>query len=153
MSDLTFPSELDVALTRVYDAPAALVFDVLWEPEHLRRTIAPYGEEVTVLEVDLKVGGDYRFVFVPPDGKECSFRGTFLEVDRPRRTAQTWHFDGWPDADAVESFDLAEVDGGTRLTWTLAFRDRAGRDRMTAYDGIEANFDHVGALLEELQGR
>jgi uncharacterized protein YndB with AHSA1/START domain len=151
-SVIEFPSELEILATREFRAPIALVFDVLWKPEHLRRTIAPFGEEVTVCEVDLRVGGDYRYVFVTDDGTECSFRGTFLEVEPPSRTVQTWLFQGWPDAHAVETFDLWEVDGGTTLTWRLAFRDQAGRDHMTRFDGIEANLDNVEDYLMSLLG-
>ncbi|HET6937870.1 MAG TPA: SRPBCC domain-containing protein [Nocardioides sp.] len=149
-SAIEFPSDLEILVSREFQAPIALVFDGLWKPEHLRRTIAPFGEEVTVCEVDLRAGGDYRYVFVTDDGTECSFRGTFLEVEPPTRTVQTWLFDGWPDAEAVETFELRETDDGTRLTWRLAFRDQAGRDHMTKFDGIEASFDNVEAYLRSL---
>lgn len=149
-SVIEFPSDLEILATREFQAPIALVFDVLWKPEHLRRTIAPFGEEVTVCEVDLRAGGDYRYVFVTDDDIECSFRGTFLEVEPPTRTVQTWLFDGWPDAEATETFELLETDAGTRLTWRLAFRDQAGRDHMTRFDGIEANFDNVENYLRSL---
>jgi uncharacterized protein YndB with AHSA1/START domain len=152
-SVIEFPSGLEILVTRDFGAPIALVFDVLWKPEHLRRTIAPFGEEVTVCEVDLRVGGDYHYVFVTDDGTECSFRGTFLEVEPPSRTAQTWLFEGWPDAHAVETFELREADGGTRLVWRLAFRDQAGRDHMTRFDGIEANLDNVEDYLRSLLGQ
>lgn len=149
-SIIEFPSELEVVCKRDFAAPVELVFDVLWKPEHLRRTIAPFGEEVTVCEVDLRVGGDYRYVFVTGDGIECAFHGTFLEVEPPTRTVETWIFGGWPDAEAVETMQLQETDGGTSLTWTLAFRDQAGRDHMTKYDGIEANLDNVERYLRSL---
>ena len=149
-SVIEFPSDLEILATREFQAPIALVFDVLWKPEHLRRTIAPFGEEVTVCDVDLRAGGDYRYVFVTDDGIECSFRGTFLEVEPPTRTVQTWLFDGWADAEALETFELLETDAGTRLTWRLAFRDQAGRDHMTKFDGIEANFDNVENYLRSL---
>jgi uncharacterized protein YndB with AHSA1/START domain len=145
-----FPSELEILLTREFDAPIELVFDVMTKPEHVRKTFAPYGEEVKVCSIDLRVGGSYHFVFVTDEGKEMSFRGTFLEIERPTRTVQTWLYDGWPDAEAVESMDLRETDGGTRMTYLLAFRDKAGRDHMTRYDGLEANFDNVEAHLRSL---
>ena len=147
---IEFPNELEVVVTREFDAPIELVFDVFTKPEHVRKTIAPYGEEVTECSIDLRVGGDYHFVFVTDDGTECSFRGTFLEVEPPTRTVQTWHFEGWPDAEAVESMDLHEADGMTKLTWSLAFRDKAGRDHMTKFDGIRAGFDNVEAYLRSL---
>jgi uncharacterized protein YndB with AHSA1/START domain len=105
---------------------------------------------VTELPIDLRVGGDYRYTFVTDDGIACSFRGTYLEIEPPTRTVATWLFEGWPDADAVESMDLHETDGVTTLTWSLAFRDRAGRDHMTRFDGIQGNFDNVEDLLRSL---
>jgi len=145
-----FPSDLEVALSREFRAPIGLVFDVLWKEEHLRRTIAPFGEEVTECSVDLRVGGAYSYTFVTDDGVVCAFRGTFLEVDPPRRTVQTWHFEGWPDADAVETIQLEEVEGGTRLSYLLRFEDQAGRDHMTKYDGLQANFDNLESYLSTL---
>jgi len=79
--------------------------------------------------------------------KECSFRGTYLEVDPPNRTVATWLFEGWPDAEAVEAVDLHEANGVTKLTMKLTFRDQAGRDRMTRTDGQEDSFDKVEAYL------
>ena len=147
---IEFPNELEILVTREFDAPIALVFDVFTKPEQVRKTIAPFGEEVTVCSIDLRVGGDYHFVFVTDDGYECSFRGTYLEIEPPTRTVETWHFDGWPDAEAVETIELHETDGVTRVTWRLAFRDEAGRDHMTMFDGIEANFDIVEDYLRSL---
>jgi uncharacterized protein YndB with AHSA1/START domain len=89
------------------------------------------------------VGGAYHDVFVTGDGTEMSFRGTFLEVQPPIRTVQTWRFDGWPDVEAVESIDLVESEGVTRLAYRLTFSDQAGRDHMTTFDGLEANVDNV----------
>ena len=147
---IEFPNDLEIVVTREFDAPIELVFDVFTKPEHVRKTIAPYGEEVTVCSIDLRVGGNYHFVFVTDDGTECSFRGTYLEVKPPNRTVQTWQFDGWPGVEAVESIDLSETDGVTKLTSRLAFRDKAGRDHMTKYDGVEANFDNVASYLRSL---
>jgi uncharacterized protein YndB with AHSA1/START domain len=149
---IEFPNELEIVLTREFEAPIQLVFDVLTKPEHVRNTVAPYGETVTVCEIDLRVGGDYRFVFVTDDGREMPFRGTYLEVEPPTRTVATWLFDGWPDAEAVESIDLHEANGVTSLTHSLAFRDKAGRDHMTKYDGLEANYGHVANYLKSLLG-
>ncbi len=105
---------------------------------------------MTVCEIDLRVGGAYHHVMVTTDGTGCSFRGTFLEVDPLHRTVRTWTFEGWPDAEAVETMERAEVDGLTRLTNRLVFRDTAGRAHMTRYDGLEANVDHVEDYLESL---
>lgn len=147
---IEFPGDLEVSLSRDFTAPIELVFDVLTKEEHARTTFAPFDEEVVLFEHDFRVGGDYHYVMVTPDGIDCSFRGRFLEIDPPNKSMQTWHFDGWPDADAVETFALQERDGVTTLTWTLAFSDQAGRDRMASYDGILANFNNIAGLVDEL---
>jgi uncharacterized protein YndB with AHSA1/START domain len=147
---IEFPHDLEIVLTREFDAPIRLVFDALTKAEHVSKTIAPFGEQVTECAIDLRVGGNYHYVFVTDDGTECSFRGTYLEVEPPTRTVETWLFEGWPDAHAVESMDLTETDGVTSLTVRLTFRDQAGRDHMTRFDGLEANFDQIEDLLTSL---
>lgn len=146
----TYPSELEIVTTREFDAPIALVFDVLTKPEHVRNWFAPFECEVTHCSIDLRVGGDHHIVFVTGDGAECSFRGTYSEVEPPTRTVSTWLFDGWPDADAVESVDLHETDGVTKMTMLLAFSDKAGRDHMTKHDGQENSLDKLEDYLRSV---
>jgi uncharacterized protein YndB with AHSA1/START domain len=145
-----YPSELEILTTRAFDAPIALVFDVLTKPEHVRHWFAPFDCEVTECSIDLRVGGSYHIVFVTGEGREMSFLGTYSEVERPTRTVATWLFEGWPDADAVESVDLHERDGVTTVTMLLAFRDQAGRDHMTAHDGQEDSYDKLEDYLRSL---
>ena len=149
-SVIEMPNELDMVTTREFDAPIALVFDVLTKPEHVSKWFAPFECEVTECSIDLRVGGNYHIVFVTGDGTECSFRGTYLEVEPPTRTVATWLFEGWPDAEAVESVDLHEANGVTKLTTKLAFRDKAGRAHMTKTDGQEDSFDKLEDLLRSL---
>ena len=152
-SVIEFPTELEIVTTREFDAPLELVFDVLTKPEHLRNWFAPFTDEVTECSIDLRVGGTYHIVIVTPDGTECSFRGTYLEVEPPTRTVATWLFEGWPDAHAVETTELHETDGVTTLTMKLAFRDKAGRDHMTRFDGQEDGYnkmeDYLRSLLDQ----
>ena len=89
-------------------------------------------------------------VFVTEDGTECSFRGTYLEVEPPSRTVETWLFEGWPDAEAVETVELHETDGVTKMTLRLAFRDQVGRDHMTKTDGFEDTSDKMADYLRSL---
>ena len=145
-----FPSELEIVTTRDFDAPLELVFDVLTKPEHVRNWFAPFTDKVTECSIDLRVGGDYHIVFVTSEGKECSFRGTYLEIEPPTRTVATWLFEGWPDAHAVETAELHETDGVTTLTMNLAFRDQAGRDHMTGSDGQEDSFNKLEDYLRSL---
>src|SRR5205823_6245147 len=87
---IEFPNELEILITRQFEAPIALVFDVFTKPEHVRKTFAPFGEAMAVCSIDLRVGGSYHFFFVPKAAYEMSFRGTYLEVEPPTRTVQTW---------------------------------------------------------------
>jgi uncharacterized protein YndB with AHSA1/START domain len=149
-SVLEFPSALEIVTTRQFDAPLELVFDVLTKAEHVRNWFAPFKDQVTECSIDLRVGGDYHIVFVTPDGKECSFRGTYLEIEPPTRTVATWQFEGWPDADAVETVELHETDGVTTLTMRMEFSDEAGRARMNTNDGQEDSFNKLEDYLRSL---
>jgi len=147
---IEFPNALEIVTIRELDAPIELVFDVLTKPEHVSKWFAPFEDKMTVCSIDLRVGGSYHQVFVTEDGTECSFRGTYLEIERPTRTVETWHFDGWPDVDAVETVELLETEGVTRLTLTLAFRDQAGRDHMTTTGGYESSLDKLEDYVRSL---
>ena len=147
---LEFPNDLEIVITREFDAPIGLVFDVLTKPEHVSKWFPPFECEMKECSIDLRVGGNYHQVFVTEDGTECSFRGTYLEVEPPTRTVETWRFEGWPDAEAVESVDLHETDGVTTLTMKLAFRDKAGRAHMTKTDGQQDSLDKMEDYLRSL---
>ena len=144
-SAIEFPSELEIVITREFDAPIALVFDVFTKPEHVTRWL--FDRELKECSIDLRAGGSYRYVFVTDDGTEMVFHGTYLKVEAPTRTVETWLYGGWPDADAVETMDLYEAGGVTTLTLMLAFSDQAGRDNMTKYDGLLESLDRVDDVL------
>ena len=145
---IQFPNDLEIVTTREFAAPIELVFDVLTKPEHVTKWF--FDRELKECSIDLRVGGNYHFVFVNDDGTEMSFRGTYLEVEPPTRTVETWLYEGWPDAHAVESVDLREAHGVTTLTIKLAFDDKAGRDHMTKFDGFEDSLDRTEDLLRSL---
>ena len=149
---IELPNDLDVVVTREFDAPIELVFDVLTKPEHVSKWFAPRGCEMKECSIDLRVGGNYRQVFVTDGGTECSFRGTYLEVEPPTRTVETWVFGGRPHLDAVETVELHEAHGVTTMTTTLTFRDKASRDEdiQGGFDGVQTSFDQVEDLLSSL---
>jgi uncharacterized protein YndB with AHSA1/START domain len=144
---IDLPNDREVVITRAFDAPIALVFDVFTTRD--RAEMARFeGEELTVCAIDLRVGGNYHQVFVGADGTEGSFHGIFLEIEPPTRIVATWLYDGWPDAEAVESIDLHETEGVTTLRYRLAFRDQADRAPLPKIaNGIVANFDNIEDLL------
>jgi uncharacterized protein YndB with AHSA1/START domain len=149
---IEFPSDCEVLIRRQFDAPAELLFAVMTKPEHVSVWFTGGGEVLEVCEIDLRVGGEYHYVGVFPDGVKCSFRGTFLEVEAPLRTRETWVFDGKPDADAVETTTLHEEDGVTTLTTVLTFRDQASRDSIFQQDidGMQSSFDSLEDYLTTL---
>ena len=155
---IEFPNELEILITREFDAPIALVFDVVTKPEHVSKWGATPPDQMTECSIDLRVGGNYHYTFVTEDGTECSFRGTYLEVEPPIRTVETWLFGGWPDAEAVETWQLHETDGVTTLTMRLAFRDKAGRDHYPARaqeagepsSDVQDSFDAMEDILRSL---
>jgi uncharacterized protein YndB with AHSA1/START domain len=147
---IEFPSALEILTTREFEAPIELVFDVLTQPEHVSNWFPAFDDKIRVCSIDLRVGGKYRMVTVTPDGTECAFRGTYLELERPTRIVDTWLFEGWPDAEAIETVDLQETDGVTTAKIKLAFRDQAGRDHMTRFDGQESSWDKMEDYLLSL---
>jgi uncharacterized protein YndB with AHSA1/START domain len=157
---MEFPSELEILITREFDAPIALVFDVVTKAEHVSKWGATPPDQMTECSIDLRVGGNYHYSFVTEDGTVCAFRGTYLEVEPPARTVETWLFAGWPDAEAVETWQLHETDGVTAVTQRLAFRDKAGRDHypasgpesreLTSSDDPGATFDAMEDILRSL---
>ena len=148
-----YPSDLEIVTTREFDAPIGLVFDVLTSPEHVRNWFAPFDCQVTVCSIDLRVGGEYHIVFETTDGEECSFRGTYLELEPPSRVVDTWLFEGWPDAWADETVTLSELNGVTKLRMSLMFRDKDGRAHMTKHDGQEDSFNKMEDYLSSLLTR
>jgi uncharacterized protein YndB with AHSA1/START domain len=157
---IEFPNELELLITREFDAPLALVFDVLTKPEHVSKWGATPPDKMTECSIDLRVGGNYHYSFATEDGTVCSFDGTYLEVEPPFRTVETWLFSGWPDAEAVETWQLHETDGVTTVTMRLAFRDKAGRDHypaspqnvdeLTSSNGVLDSFDAMEGILRSL---
>jgi uncharacterized protein YndB with AHSA1/START domain len=153
---LEFPSDHEMQTTRKFDVSAELLFDVLTTPEHVRVWFTGGNNELEVCEIDLRVGGGYRYVGVFDDGVRCSFHGTFLEIERPVRTVETWVFDGRPQDEAVETTTLREDDGVTTMTTLLVFRDRSGLDSMFAHAGDQRDdpriaIDGMQASLDKLE--
>jgi uncharacterized protein YndB with AHSA1/START domain len=156
-ANVEFPSELEVLVTRRFDAPIALVFDVLTKPEHVSKWGATGPDQMKECSIDLRVGGAYRTVFITGDGAEFVIQGTYLEVEPPTRTVETWLFNFWPDAEAIETMQLYETDGVTTLAIRKAFRDKAGRNHMIeamsgsgADNGQQVSFDVMEDMLRAL---
>ena len=145
-------SDCEVKTARLFDAPMSLVFDALTKPEYVRAHFSPDPNPLHICEIDLRVGGTYHYAWYAPDDKECSFRGTFLEIERPTRIVATWLFEGWPNDEAVGTTTLTEVDGITTLTTILKFKNPAslGDHFQGDLNGMQTSFDQLEDLLAAL---
>jgi uncharacterized protein YndB with AHSA1/START domain len=143
-----------VTMQRKFEAPMALVFDAITKPEHISVWFPADDVALHVCEIDLRAGGKYHYAWYAPGDNECSFRGTFLEIERPTRIVATWLFEGWPDDEAVETVILTEDGGITTMTDILDFKtpENLG-DHFQEHDGAQASWDKLDDLLADLQAR
>lgn len=148
-AEIDFPSDLEIRIKRRFDAPCDLVFDCSTKPEHLAKWWGPRTHELVHCEVDLRVGGGYRFVLRDPAGNEAGFRGEYLELVRPERIKQTFIYEPMPDHGAVETATLEAVDGGTLLTTVILHKSKFGRDGMFNA-GMEGGMNDSHARLDDL---
>lgn len=150
---ITTPSEREIAMTRVFNAPRALVFDALTKPELVKRwLLGPPGWSMPVCEIDLKVGGAYRYVWRrDTDGTDMGMGGVFREIVRPERIVFTEKFDeAWYSGEALGTNALVEQDGRTTLTLTLQYESREVRDEILESGmerGVSASYDRLEELL------
>jgi uncharacterized protein YndB with AHSA1/START domain len=136
---VTTPTDREIVLTRIFDAPRGLVFDALTKPEYLERWFGPRGWSLVVCEVDLRVGGAWRFVLRGPDGKDMGMRGVYREIVRPERSVHTESFDDFPGESIVTTV-LVEDRGKTTLTGTVLYPSREIRDAV-----IKSGMEHGAA--------
>lgn len=150
----TAPDNREGVATRTFDAPRELVFAAMTRPEHLRRWYGPRGMELAVCEIDLRVGGRFRYVLRTADGHEAAFNGEYLEVDAPSRVVNTWVYEPFPASGAVETATWEEDGNGrTTVTMRIAFataEDYAGWAGAGAYAGWTETLDRLSALVAEL---
>src|SRR5437660_10351074 len=109
---VTTPTDREIVLTRVFDAPRHLVWDAFTKPELLKRWFGPRGWSLVVCEIDLRVGGAWRFVLRGPDGKDMGMRGVYREIAPPERSIHTESFDDYPGESQVTTL-LVEHKGRT----------------------------------------
>jgi len=128
--NVTTPSERELAMTRVFHAPRALVFDALTKPELVRRWYGPAGWSLVVCDIDLRVDGAWRFVSRRPDGKQIGQRGVYREIVRPERLVNTESWDDWNPGELLVTTTLDEQGTTTTLTITLLFPSQEVRDQL-----------------------
>ena len=136
---VTLPTDREVVLTRVFEAPRHLVFDALTQPELLKRWFGPRGWSLAVCQVDLRVGGKWRYILQGPDGRQMGMSGEYREIARPDRMVHTESFDDYPGLAEVTTV-LTEVDGKTILTASQICESKEIRDAI-----IETGMEHGAA--------
>lgn len=153
--NLSTSAEREIVMTRAFDAPRHLVFYALTKPELIKRwLLGPPGWSMPVCEVDLKVGGRYRYVWRHDgDGGNMGMGGVFREIVTPKRLVQTEKFDeSWYPGEALATAVLIEQKGRTTLTTTVLYESREARDGILKSGmerGVAASYDRLEELLAE----
>ena len=144
----------EIVMTRVFDAPRELVFRALTTPELLKRWFGPHGWTLAECEIDLRVGGAWRFLSKGPNGRTMGMRGVYRVIAPPGRLEYTESFDEWPQqGSALITITLAERDGRTTLTGTSLAPSREIRDAVLATGmehGAAETYDRLADMLQAL---
>jgi uncharacterized protein YndB with AHSA1/START domain len=150
---VTLPSDTEIVIEREFDAPAHLVWRATTEPELIKRWWSGKRGEVTSAEVDLRVGGTWRYVMHTPDGFEVAFHGTYREVVPNEKVVSTELYEGVPGAtedDAtINTMTLVEHDGTTTLRTLVQCRNQQIRDAIIE-SGMEGGMQEAFDALEEV---
>ena len=152
---VTTPSDHEIRMTRLFDAPRHLVFEAMTKPEHVRRWWGCLGDgySVPVCEIDLRPGGRWRFVNRHPKG-EAAFHGEYREITPPSRLVFTEIFEDFPDTVSVVTTEFADENGKTRMTATVQYPSKDVRDMVMASGmstGAGISYDRLEDLVAELQ--
>jgi uncharacterized protein YndB with AHSA1/START domain len=149
---VTLPTDEQILITREFDAPKHLVYKAWTTPELVKRWWSAKRGEVTIAEIDLRVGGTWRSVAVADDGSEVGFHGEYREIVPNERIVSTEVYEGMPDGDSeatVNTLTLTEVDGRTTLTILVQCRTKELRDAIID-SGMEAGMQDALDLLEDV---
>lgn len=149
---VTTPSDREIVLTRSFNAPRALVWDAVTKPEHVRRWYGCAALTLTVCEIDLRVGGSYRYTMRAADGVDHTMIGLYREVVAPERIVHTERYEttGFTSPDALVTMTLTEQAGRTRLQSVILHASKESRDghlNAGMENGARETFDRLAALL------
>ena len=144
--------EREIVMTRVFNAPREMVFDALTRPELVKRWfLGPPGWSMPVCEIDLKVGGKYRYVWRNEDGREMGMGGEYRDIVRPDRLVHTERFDeAWYEGESLNTWTLTEEDGNTTLAVTSRFASREARDEVLESGmerGVITSYERLDQVL------
>lgn len=150
--EIATPSDREVVITRDFDAPRDLVFDCHTKPDLVRRwLLGPPGWTMPVCDIDLRVGGRYRYVWRGPNGEDMGMGGVFREIVRPERIVTNELFDeDWTGGETLVTTVFTEQGGRTRSTVTVLYASNQAREGALATgmaDGMESSYQHLDELL------
>jgi len=149
---VTTPTDREIVMTRVFDAPRQMVFDAFSKPELLKRWFGPRGWSLVVCEVDFKVGGGFRFVLRGPDGRDMGMRGVYREIAAPERSIHMESFDDYPGESQVTAA-FTEHEGKTTLSATVLYPSKEVRDiviKSGMEHGAAESYDKLAELLASI---
>ena len=149
----TTPSDREVAMSRVFNAPRSLVWEAWTSPEHVPHwLLGPEGWTMPVCEIDLRPGGEFRFGWRKGDGEEMEIRGAYQEVAPPERLVSTESWGGdWPET--INTLVLSEEDGKTTMTQTVLYPSKEARDAALETgmkDGASVSFERLAEYLRTI---
>lgn len=149
---ITTPTDREIHIERVFDAPRDQVFAVFVDPELVPEWWGPRGTTAVVDEMDVRPGGSWRFVIHNSDGSETGFRGTFREVVPPERVVQTFEWEGMPGHVSIDTATFEDLGDRTKVITTSLFHTTEERDGMLG-SGMEGGLNETYARLDELLAR
>jgi uncharacterized protein YndB with AHSA1/START domain len=145
---VTLPADEQILITREFDAPKELVYKAWTTPELVKRWWSGERGEVTLAEIDLRVGGTWRFVMTG-EGFEVGFHGEYQEIVTNERIVSTEVFEGMPDAASLNTLTLTETDGRTSLTILVQHSSKEHRDGHVN-SGMEVGLQEALNALERV---
>ena len=151
---VTLPTDRQIQITREFAAPRQLVYKAYTTPELIRRWWSGDRGEVTSAEVDLRVGGRWRYVMTANGGFEVAFHGEYREIVPDERLVTTEVYEGAPEGEAVVTHTFAEKDGRTTLTILMELPDRETRDAVInsgMEGGMQESMDHLEQVAISLR--
>jgi uncharacterized protein YndB with AHSA1/START domain len=151
---VTLPTDTQIQITREFDAPRHLVYKAWTTPELIKRWWSGDRGEVTIAEVDLRVGGMWRYVMTANGGFEVAFHGEYREIVPNERLVSTEVYEGMPEGEAVNTLTLTEKDGRTTLTILVQHDSQATRDAVInsgMEGGMQEAFDHLEQVAVSLR--
>jgi len=146
---VTLPTDEQILITREFDAPRHLVYKAWTTPELVKRWWHANRGEVTLVEIDLRVGGVWRYVMVADGGFEVAFHGEYREIVPNERIVSTEVYEGMPEGEALDTLTLTELDGRTTLTILVQHTSKEHRDAHID-SGMEAGMQDAMDLLEQV---